>query len=451
MTQTSPPVPGAAPDDPARQGHPVSLADAVSLVDAASLADAARQGHPVSLADRGGPRRGQLAQRVPAPWRRLPAVAQVLIIYLISRAFDFLVISRVARFQAPSLWTSPDPGYLGVISLWDGDWYRRVAESGYPQGLPIDSYGHVAQNEWAFYPLYPLTVRQVIKLLGTGWPVSASLVALVCGAIAVVIMRSLVESVAGRRMAMWTVALFCFFPSAPVLQLAYTESMSIMLLVGALWCLQRRHYLPAVPVILLLGVARPIGVPVAAVVGLHALGRLRRRRTEPVTAAGYAAMTVLLAAAAVAAVEWTVIVGRLSGNPNGYTETMAAWRVNHEIVLLKPWWRMSQYFFGEWTGPAVLALVVVVTAWLLTHPAASVIAGDLRAWVVCYLGYLAVVLDPSTSLPRYLLPLFPIGTVLLSASTSSAYRRTLLLVFAAGQVLWVSWLWRFAPPTDWPP
>ena len=73
---------------------------------------------------------------------------------------------------------------------------------------------------------------------------------------------------------------------------------------------------------------------------------------------------------------------------------------------------MSQYFLGEWVGPATLVVVVILTVWVLTRPAARVIAGDLRTWVVCYLGYLAVVLDPSTSVPRYLLLLFPIGTVL---------------------------------------
>jgi hypothetical protein len=267
----------------------------------------------------------------------------------------------------------------------------------------------------------------------------------------VVLMRSLIEPIAGRSIAIWTVALFCFFPSAPVLQLAYTESLMIMLLVGALWCLQRRWYLTAIPVVLLIGFARPIGVPLAAVLGLHVLSRLRRRRTEPVSGRDFSALVALVVAGAVAAAEWTVVVGRQTGNPQGYTETMAAWRAGHEIVLLKPWWRMSQFFLGGWVGPALLVVVVVLLVWLLTHPVSQVIAGDLRAWVACYLGYLAVVLDPSTSVARYLLPLFPIGTVMVSASSSPAYRRALLFAFVAGQVVWIFWLWRFSPPTDWPP
>jgi hypothetical protein len=393
------------------------------------------------------PRAGQAVRW----WQELPAWLQVLLVYLISRGLDFLIVGRVARFQAPSPWNSANPGYLGIVSLWDGDWYRRIAENGYPQSLPIDGYGHVAQNEWAFYPLYPFTTRVVMRIFGAGWPLSASIVSLICSALAVVVMRDVVDRLAGRDVALWTVALFCFFPVAPVLQLAYTESLAILLLVGMLWCLQRRRYLTAVPVVLLIGFARPIGVPVAAVVGLHVLTRLLRHRSEPVRAASLAAMSALVAAAAVAAVEWMVVAGRVTGVSDAYTQSMGAWRSGHQIVPLKPWWWMSRYFLGDWVGPVVLGAVVLVGIWALTRPAAQVIAGDLRAWVFCYLAYLAVVLEPSSSLFRYLMPLFPIGTVAAAASPSSAYRRTLLVAFVAGQVVWVSWLWRFSPPTDWPP
>ena len=77
------------------------------------------------------------------------------------------------------------------------------------------------QNEWAFYPLFPTTVRTVRQVLGTEWALTASFVAMICGALAVLVMYSLVQHTAGRSAALWTVALFCFFPSAAVLQLAY--------------------------------------------------------------------------------------------------------------------------------------------------------------------------------------------------------------------------------------
>lgn len=384
-------------------------------------------------------------------WSGWPSWLQVIAVYAAARLFDFLVISRVARYQAPSVWSGPDPGYTGILSLWDGDWYRRIAETGYPHTLPVDAAGQVQQNEWAFYPLFPMTVRAVMRTLGTGWPLTASFVAIACGALASLVMYDLVRRVAGHQIAVWTVALFAFFPSAPVLQLAYTEAMGVLFLVAVLWCLQRRQYAVGIPIVLAAGLARPIGVPLAAVAAVHVLFRVIRRHRDRVSPGQLLAMLGMGAAAAVSGLEWPFLATRVTGVPDAYAQTMAAWRSGHTIVLAKPWLWSSRYFLGDWVGPITVAAVAGLAIWVLTRPVARVIAGDLRTWVFCYLGYLALVLDPGTSLPRYLLLLFPVGTVAVAASPSSAYRRTVLAAFAAGQILWVAWLWRFSPPTDWPP
>ena len=290
-------------------------------------------------------------------------MAQVLIVYVISRVLDFLIISRVARFQAPSLWNGPDPGYLGVRlavgrRLVPADRRVRLSRSTCRSTTP----GMWQQNEWAFYPLYPFTVRGVMWLLGTGWPVSASIVSLVCGALAVVVMRSLVEPVAGRALALWTVALFCFFPPRRCCNWPTPRACRCCCWSAALWCLQRRRYLLAVPVVLLIGFARPIGVPVAAVVGLHVLIRLPRRR-RAVTAAALATMAALLVAAAgrrggVDRRSWR----RCHRQPDGYAETMAAWRA-------RPPDRPAQALVADvavlsWasgSGPVVLVACVVAS------------------------------------------------------------------------------------------
>jgi hypothetical protein len=383
----------------------------------------------------------------PSTW---PAWLQVLAIYAASRLFDFLLLSRIARFQ-PGTWMNPaDPGYAGFLSMWDGFWYRRIAETGYPSTLPVNAEGLVQFNEWAFYPLYPMSVRLLMRVLGTEWPLTASFVAMVCGGLASLVMYSLVRRLAGHQTALWTVALFVFFPAAAVLQLTYTESIGVLSLVVVLWCLQRREYLVGAPIMLLVGLARPIGVPIAAVVGLHVLGRIARRRQDPVSPGQLLVMLAMTATAAVSGFVWPYLVARGTGIPDAYAETMAAWRDTREIILLKPWLWASRDVLGEWLGPLALVLVVLLTAWVLTRPRAALIAGDLRNWVICYLGYLAAVLDPSTSLFRYLLLLFPLGTLAAAVSSSRAYRISLLVAFAAAQIVWVTWLWRFVFPVVFP-
>ena len=384
-------------------------------------------------------------------WLALPPWAQVLLVYVATRVFAFVVVDRVARFQPESLWNPPNPGYLGVVSLWDGDWYRRIAQSGYPDTLPTNEAGQTLQNQWAFYPLFPALGRGVMDLTGASWPVAATAVALLAGAGLVVVLRSLMAPLVGDRLALWTVVLLCCYPAAPVLQFAYTESLGLLLVVAALWCLQNRHYVVLVPVVLLVGVARPVAVPLAAVVGLHVLRALWRHRTEPVPPRRVAAMLAATLASGVAAVIWPLVAWAGTGQTDAYTDTMAAWRVGHEVHLFRPWLTISRYVLGYWVGPLVVVLVVAaLAAWVLAR-SSRIIGFDLRVWCLAYVGYLLAVLDPFTSLARYLLFLFPLGALIASASPSGAYRRALALAFLAGQVVWVAWLWRFVPPADWPP
>ena len=76
------------------------------------------------------------------------------------------------------------------------------------------------------------------------------------------------------------------FPVSPVLQVPYAESLNLLLLAAALLLVVERRYLWAMPVVVLMCLSRPTGVPFAATVGLLFLYRavavlLRRPRTRP--------------------------------------------------------------------------------------------------------------------------------------------------------------------------
>lgn len=73
------------------------------------------------------------------------------------------------------------------------------------------------------------------------------------------------------------------------------------------------------------------------------------------------------------------------------------------------------------------------------------------------MGYLLVFLHPQTSTFRMLLPpLFPLALGVALLSKSKAYRGTVVLMFVLLQIVWVVWLWAWAPPLppgggDYPP
>jgi len=375
--------------------------------------------------------------------RRLPPWAQALLVYGVSRFFVTWVAQRCADMAAPH------PGgrhwnYLEIANNWDGTWYERISVEGYPAHLPHDRAGAVAQNTWAFYPLFPNVVHTVERSLGIGWTLAATIVSLTCALVTAVVVRSLVARVAGPRAGLWTVALLFFFPSSLVLQLPYSEGLGLLLLVGVLWCLQRGRYLAATPLILLVGVARPLGVPLAAVLGVHLLARAWDVRAEPRLRAARSLAGPLVAAAAgvVAAVEWPLIVWWGTGVRSGYTRTMAAWRSTRTIVPVEPSIEVSRTFLGQQTGPLLVwAAVGGVVLWLLLRGRWA-IGLDLTVWCLAYSVYLLIVLDSFTSLPRYLLPLFPLGTLLLSTSRSRAFRIALTVSFAMFGVVWTIGVWR---------
>jgi len=215
---------------------------------------------------------------------RSSLTTRVVLVYLGLRAISWVLLVLASKDQGvmPD-WTGPTVEPIDMTVLWDGSWYRQVALHGYPIPLPLDpTSGHVAQNAWAFYPLFPLVSRMLMSVTGLGFPAVGSTLSLVCGLGAAVVMAGLLAERLGQRAALATVAVWAAFPAAVSLQLAFTESMAMLLLCGALWALARRAWLPAAGLALLLGLTRPIAAPLAVVVAVALLLRWRGRHRNPI-------------------------------------------------------------------------------------------------------------------------------------------------------------------------
>lgn len=381
----------------------------------------------------------------------LPGWAQALGVYLAARVVTALVTDRVARFQAANGWTAAQPDYLDFVGIWDGDWYRKIAESGYPQPLPVGADGRPAQSEWAFYPAYPILVRVVGQLTQADWRLAGPTVALLVGAAAAVVVHRLFADRAGHAVALAGVAVLAVFPSAPVLQYAYTESLALLCLAAALLLLTRRRYLWALAPVALLGMTRPVALPFALVVGTHLVLRWRARRSERLSGGETAGLVLLGLGSVAAGIAWPLTVGLRTGDLGAYTEIQSAWRGAQDVVWLKPWWTMSQYLLGEWVGPLLLLATVAGFVLLLASRPARVLGPDMTAWCAAYTVYLLAVVEPYTSIFRFLLLLFPLALVVASVVRSRAHLLTWLAASMGLQLVWIVWLWRFEPPSDFPP
>ncbi len=406
---------------------------------------------------------------------RAPWWVQVLLVYGAARLVSAVVFLAVARTQEANLWTPAAPSYPEYTGrMWDADWYRGIAEDGYPAGLPRNADGSVPQNAWAFFPLFPALVR-LLTTAGIPWQVAGPTLALLLGAVAMLVVHRVVEAAVGlygaaapadpatdspldagsawaARLPLATVAVLATFASAPVLQVAYTESLALLLLAATLWCLLQRWYLPAIPLVLALGLTRAVALPVAVAVVAHAVG-LRRRPADdaPQDRAGWRIL-LLLGASIVAGLLWPLLVAARTGELRAYQLTQGAWRGRGEVVPVVPWIDVARWLFGP---PGLLVLAVLIVAAVLVVVATRRLGPELQWWTAGYLGYLFVAVEPGTSLVRFGLLAFPIAAVVARWALRRRWWRAaltgVLVLGVAGQIGWVGLLWRLVPPSGWPP
>ena len=434
--------------------------------------DAARRWAPGPVADdpragpqeRAGPARDTTGTDGPraTTLRRLatasPRWVRTLTVYLTSRVWTtvlLLVTSAHQPLARERWWPAPHPPYDAFVGRWwDGWWYGRIAEQGYPPELPYTADGTVAMNEWAFFPLYPLLGRGVMSLTGAPWETVGPTLALVLGAAAVLVVDRLVRRGAPRAVAAWpglplaSVAVLCAYPAAVVLQTAYTESLALLLVATCLLLVVRRAYLVACLPVLALGLTRSVAAPLAVVVVVHAWTRLRTEGRLP--RSEVLRLGTLLAATVVSAALWPLWVARATGTPDAFVRTQEAWRAGDGFGLFAGWTRLADH--GA-VGLAVGLAAVAAAAWLLTRPAARRLGPVLLAWLVAYVVYLAAVTDLISSMFRFALLAFPLAPLVLGLVTGSRTRRALwcaavVVTLLAAQVAWVWAVWRFVPGED---
>lgn len=401
-----------------------------------------------------------LAVRSATAFTGWPWWLQVAAIYVSARLVSAAIFTAAALHQGPNPWFPASPDYWSFINIWDARWYARVIENGYPATLPVDGNGKVTENTWAFYPLYPALAEGLSRLTGAAPAASLTLIAMLSGLAAALVAYKLFRLKAPSGPALWAVAFFATFPVSAVLQVPYAEPLSLLLLAAALLLVVQRRYLWAAPVAVLLCLSRPVGVPFAAMLGLLLVARgvqyLRRREQTGQGAhplRDLVALTVLTAVTGASALAWPVTAWAATGDINAYTRTETAWR-GHDLVPFKPWFDTGVSLFGPVLGLLAPIVFVVLFGAVLHAPPVARLGVELRLWCACYMGYLLVFLHPQTSTFRMLLPLFPLALGAALLSRSKAYRGTVVVLFLLLQIVWIVWLWAWAPLPgggDYPP
>lgn len=387
---------------------------------------------------------------------RLPAWAQVVIVYVAARAVTTAMLLLLARVQGATAWTQAHPGYFDYASIWDGRWYQVVQAVGYPATLPLDAAGQITQNAWAFLPGYPWVVGAVMVVTGWPWSPAAVLTSLGFGLAAALLFHRLMSRLGMN--ALFATVLFCAGPVSPLFQLAYAESFFLFLTVLALLLLLRRRYAAVGAVAALASFVRPGGLAFALLLGLHILVRWWHRHEDPFPPRQAVAALGAAAVSFAAGIAWPVIVGAVTGTPGAYTATELSWRAAYigpsPLIPFAPWvqaaaWWARLLSTPAWVGIVTLAAVVLAFALVLFLPAVRRLGSDVRLWLVSYAAYLLAVFFPQSSTFRILMPMFPLAGPL-AAPRSRWYRVGVVVVFVAAQAGWLLLCWG-VDGADWSP
>ena len=375
---------------------------------------------------------------------------RLLALYAVSRLVTttfMLVMFLVATGQGWNFASHrSDPSFFTFSGSWDASFYKTIAEHGYPRELPLDATGRVRPNPWAFLPLFPAVTRVLMSVTGMDFYTAGVILASAFGAAAALMLYAVVRLRASERQARWAMIFFSFGPLSFVLQVAYAETLFLLLIFACLWAMIRRHYLLLIPLGLLAAFTRPgvLAIPLALAVVI--VLRLARHQPFP-WRERIAAATAGLAIAA-AGLAWPVIASVVTGHPDAYLETELSWWagfVGHQrFAPLTPWFLMAGTFLG-WAGIVLVIIVIAAFVWWLTRRSLRRLGPELLSFSGGYLLYLVAVFLPQQSLLRIMMPLAPLlADPALSATRLR--RRTLLAIGIGLQPVAIVLLWFLGYP-----
>jgi hypothetical protein len=294
-----------------------------------------------------------------------------LAIILVSRIglilFAYLGLALLPFGRTPSV---AEPGNLlldGWVK-WDSFWFAQIARDGYTN-RPVDASG---QRDVVDFPLYPLLVRWVGKILGDIF-IAGLLIASVSFVAAGLLMYRLVESHWGTEIARRALVLLCVYPFSYTFTAMYAESLFLLCSLCAFWLGEKRWWLAAATCAAAAGLTRVVGVATGAAVILMYLQSIGWQwRTLR-----YSALQLLVGFSGI--VVWMIYLAVRFRDPLAFVHVQQAGGWNdfnsfHALMDMLHFWRTMRFgSFAAGNAPllatihfiiVILAAIICSIAWL---------------------------------------------------------------------------------------
>jgi hypothetical protein len=380
--------------------------------------------------------------------------------------------SRLALWSAlvfALLWFEPKPSPLAVLwdsawvhdlgfvvdvwARWDSAWFLRIAE---------DGYGADPDRTPAFFPLYPALVAGLGRVLGGHFLLAGLAISMAAGAAAFTLLFRVAEERLGAEGARRTVLYLAVFPVSLFLGAVYSESLFLLLALGAFLLAQRGNWLGAGAAAGLALLTRAFGLALLPALALLAWRSPDRRRA-------FAGLAVAPALAAV----YPLVLWQQIDEPWAFLDAQDSW--NRRLTWLGPLQAVWDGARAAWAG---VRQIVVGADGRIYWPIAD--AEPLHAAMVNLSSFLYLVLFsaltvvawrgfgapyglfaalslllplsvpserwPLLSLPRFGLVVFPLFLALAALAAGRPRLHTAIVAVSAlllgvAVVQWATWQW----------
>jgi hypothetical protein len=340
-----------------------------------------------------------------------------------------------------------DLGYFTDIwARWDSDFFLRVAQNGYDDASA------------AFHPLYPALIAALGRAFFGHYIVAGLVISLLCCLGSFVLLHRLAEVHLDAEGARRSVLYLAVFPMALFLQAVYSESLFLLLVLGAFALAERNRFAGAGLVAGLAILTRAAGLallPALALLAWHHRDRLR-------------ALAGIALAVPVAAV-YPLVLWQQVGDPWAFVGAQDRWHRHLSRAgplggiwdgLVAGWRGLEQFVVGHGThvpdaNPMHAAAEnVQALAFLVLFLALTVVAW--RRFGAPYGLFAALSLAiplsypssrwPLLSLPRFGLVIFPLFLALAAVTASRPRLHTAVVACSAlflgiAVVQWALWQW----------
>jgi len=322
------------------------------------------------------------------------------------RPISYFLLSRVVVVIAAVIaaWRVPRLHLVQAITGWDGQWYTKIAQHGYPHGLFNEGDG----SRWAFFPAYPAMVRGTVDLTGLSYGNAELALSFLFGLTSVVAIWLAVRSVFGPRIADRSALLYVCFPASYVLSMAYTEALFLTAAAGCLYALSRRMWMTAATFAVIGSLTRSFGVVLIACVVVVAVPVVMRdRKVRPLLA---------IAVAPLGFAAWLLYSWHETGTPLAFLKAEQFWGYTHFKWFMTPIISLAHLLtsvraFSDWQLVlASLAIVFAVVGLDLLWKAHLDGVRIPLYWWVFTIGSVLGAMSPyvPTSVLRYSMAAFPL-------------------------------------------